>query len=625
MSSITTNDLNSTLSQYWGYDSFRPNQLEIIQSVVQKNDVVAVLPTGGGKSLCYQLPGLLLDGITVVISPLIALMQEQVNELNVKNIPAACIHSGMKNREIDIILDNCIYGNIKFLYLSPERLKSIIVTTRLKKMMIGLIAIDEAHCISQWGYDFRPNYLLVEKIRTEISLSPIIALTATATHKVVKDIKEKLSITKAKYYKGSFYRPNIAYTIKESFNKQEDLLEVLNRENGHGIIYLRNRKKCEQLSEWLNKRGFKANFYHAGLAPKDRLSVQKNWLNGKTPIMVCTNAFGMGINKTDLRWVIHFDLPGHIEDYYQESGRIGRDQQDARAYLFWNQKDVELLKFHHESQYPPIDLIRKIYQVIVNHFQIASGELTDKGFAFDIYQIAKACECSPIVVFNTVKLIEKAGYWFLTETELELSKLQILLNNHQLQKFAEKHPVYDELIKTCLRSYSGLFAGPQSIHEEEIAERQSTEVQTIIGNLQKLDHQGVVSYQKKNFLPHIVFLRERVKTKDLVIPHEILKHRKAIEKQKMDEFLLFIKDAIHCRQQVICKYFEETLSAKCGQCDNCLNKNKGKNLFNEIEFPCSYEEISKTYGSESETIKRVRILLEEGRLILFDGIINLKG
>ena len=607
--------LNNILKEYWGYDGLRVQQNEIIQSILDGKDTLGILPTGGGKSICYQLPSLVFEGVTIVISPLIALMQEQVQELNYRKIKAYSIHGGLKQNQIDVILDNCIYGDVKLLYLAPERLKSHLVIERLKRMKISLVAIDEAHCVSQWGNDFRPEYQEIYKIR-EITDAPFLALTGSATSETQKEIVEKLHLEKSKLIKGSIYKENLKYIVRKEYNKKGFLAKFLSVNANSGIIYIRNRKKCEQISAWLNKEGFSATYYHAGLSSKDRQETQRAWVENEHKVMVCTNAFGMGINKTDLEWVIHFDLPSNIEDYYQETGRAGRAGQDALAIALWNDEDIKLLDKNYQDQFPDIKLVKQTYQSIVNQFQLAKGAGEGESFPIDLYTIAKKIKSTPKIIFNTVKLIERAGYWYLNDNVQKNSKLMFLMSHKQILRYIDFHPVYGKIIQTMLRSYSGLHTDFQNFQEKEVAERCGMEERDLIIALQKMHEQDVLDYQRVNFLPKVNFLQARVDTKTLSLPNSVYLDRKKALAKQLKAFKAYIQNENDCRFVVIGSYFGERLESRCRKCDNCEKSSRLNKKVLKARCPIPFDEVKEIELKFPGTRKYIKVLIDEGELSL---------
>ncbi|MCC7050368.1 MAG: ATP-dependent DNA helicase RecQ, partial [Bacteroidia bacterium] len=445
-------DIHQILKQYWGYSQFRPLQEEIIQSVISGKDTLALLPTGGGKSICFQVPAMALEGVCVVISPLIALMHDQVENLKLKGINAVAINSTLSKKEIDIAFDNCVYGDVKFLYLSPERLQTDIAKIRLAKMKIGLLAVDEAHCISQWGYDFRPPYLEIAAIRSLFPQVSVIALTATATPKVVIDIQEKLLFKQKNVLQKSFERSNLGYHVKYSENKLNELLSALSKVTGSAVVYTRNRKQTQEIANWLNQNNISASFYHAGLDINQRNTAQHHWIKNKVRVMVATNAFGMGIDKPDVRLVVHVGVPDHLESYFQEAGRAGRDEKKAYALIYYNKQDIEDLKQNIHQVFPPIPEIRRIYQALANYLQLAIGSGQYQSYPLDLLALSQNYQLKPTLVFNSLKLLERQGHLVLSEAFYQPSRILITIDARALYNYQMQHAVYHPLIQTLLRN-----------------------------------------------------------------------------------------------------------------------------------------------------------------------------
>ena len=477
------------LKQYWGYDSFRSKQEEAIHSVLDAKDTLTLLPTGGGKSICFQVPALMMEGICIVISPLIALMNDQVTALKAKNIRALAITSGMSFSEVDIALDNCIHGNYKFLYLSPERLESEMVQQRLKKMNINLLAVDEAHCISEWGYNFRPSYLRIAEIR-EITNAPIIALTATATPLVTKDIQEKLKFTDDNIISTSFFREELSYVVLKQDDKDSKLIQILNRVKGTSIVYCRTRKETKRVHQLLSEYGISSHFYHAGLDVLDRASKQKQWQLNHVRVMVATNAFGMGIDKADVRLVIHNHLPFSLEAYFQEAGRAGRDRKLAYSILLYNDLDIHNLNKQISDHYPEIDVVRNVYQQMANFFGIAIGDGKHQEFQFHINEFCERYNLNQLQTYNVLKLLEKEDYIKLSEAIHQPSRVYIKVSHTELYQFQIANKQYDLLLKILLRSYGSLFDNFTKIQENIIAKRTqltTQEVKDFLFKLEKMD------------------------------------------------------------------------------------------------------------------------------------------
>jgi len=567
-------DLNSILLKYWGFSSFRPLQEDIIRSVIDGQDTLALLPTGGGKSLCYQVPGVALEGLCIVVSPLIALMKDQVQALKEKGIKATGIYHGMSRIEIDNAVDNCVYGDVKFLYLSPERLTTDLIRSRMEKMNVNLLAVDESHCISQWGYDFRPPYLRIAEIRTLIPNTPVLALTATATPQVVNDIQEKLQFRSPRIFQKSFERKNLAYVVFREEDKLNRLLKICRNVPGTGVVYVRNRKRTREIARWLEQQGVSADFYHAGLTPLERDTKQNAWMKERTRIVVSTNAFGMGIDKPNVRFVVHMDLPDSPEAYFQEAGRAGRDEKKAYAILLFNESDIIDLKEFHERSFPPLKLIKRVYTCLGNYFQLAIGSGKDQSMPFELTTFSKNYDMDPFVVFNALGFLEKEGYLAVSEAMSNPSRIMFLVNNETLYRFQVANPGYDTFIKLLLRSYSGLFSEFTKIRETDIAKRSGIPKDNVQKLLSELHNMQILHYKKQNEQPLITFLEERMSEADLTISKSVYKERKAFAGQRMNAMLDYARSSNRCRSLNLLAYFGETEAVRCGQCDVCLEKNK---------------------------------------------------
>lgn len=566
--------IHDILKHYWGYSTFRALQEEVINSVMQGQDTLALLPTGGGKSVCFQVPAMAQTGMCIVVSPLIALMKDQVENLTKKGIKAVAITSAMHKREIDITLDNCVHGAVKFLYLSPERLETEIVKVRLTKMNISLIAIDESHCISQWGYDFRPSYLKLEQLRDLLPGIPILALTATATPEVVKDIQQKLRFKKEHVLQKSFERKNLSYVVLREEDKFPRLVKIIQNVKGSGIVYVRNRKKTQDMAAYLRSHNITADFYHAGLDTQTRDTKQSNWIQNKSRVMVCTNAFGMGIDKPDVRFVIHMDVPDSLEAYFQEAGRAGRDEEKAFAVLLYTKSDELELHRNLETSFPSIEEIRQTYQALVNYYQMPAGSGEGVTVNFDIVHFCDTYKLQPVVVFNSLKFIEREGYISLTDAVFQPSRIKLEMNREDLYKFQLSNTVVDTFIKLLLRSYSGLFDNFVKINEWDLAKKVNGRQEDIVKKLNYLHQHKVLTYAAQTELPQLTFERPRVPTKDLTFSKEnfSLLRKRAEERVRA---VIHYADSIHkCRSQLLLAYFGETNTIPCKQCDVCLEANK---------------------------------------------------
>ena len=566
--------LHEILLKHWGFSSFRPLQEDIIQSAVDGNDTLALLPTGGGKSLCYQVPGMAMDGLCIVVSPLIALMKDQVQALRAKGIKAVGIYHGMSKTEIDNAIDNCVYGDMKFLYLSPERLTTDMMRARLEKMKVNLLAVDEAHCISQWGYDFRPPYIRIAEIRELIPNTPILALTATATKQVVQDIQDKLHFKNQKVFQKSFERKNLAYMVFREEDKLNKLLKICIKQNSTGVVYVRNRRRTKEISDYLVQHKVSADFYHAGLSSEERDAKQDAWMKERKRVIVSTNAFGMGIDKPNVRFVVHMDLPDSPEAYFQEAGRGGRDGNKAFAILLFNKTDIANLEQFHERSYPPLKEIKKIYNCLGNHFQLAIGSGKDQSRPFDVYQFAKTYSLNMFFVYNALGFLEKEGYLATSEALANPSRIMLLVNNEELYRFQVANPRYDVFIKMLLRSYTGMFTEFTRIREDDLARRMGVTVEEVKKTLQSLHNQNIIHYKEQNQEPIITFLEERLAAADLKISKEVYRERKVFARQRMQAMIDYVQSETKCRSLFLLAYFGEKGSKRCGQCDVCLERNK---------------------------------------------------
>lgn len=573
---ITMQSANKILNQYWGYKNFRPLQEEIITSVLDRKDTLALLPTGGGKSLCYQLPAMCKEGLCLVVSPLIALMKDQVDQLKQRGIKAYAIYTGLTRREIDVILDNCIYGNVKLLYVSPERLHTEIFIARVRKMNINLFAVDEAHCISQWGYDFRPAYLKIAEFKSE-NLPDVntIALTATATESVMNDICEKLELNSPKVYKASFARENLSFSIRKMESKEEKLIEILNNVAGAALVYVRSRKKTKAISDLLLRNGISADYYHAGLKHDQREKKQEAWKKGQTRVIVATNAFGMGIDKENVRVVAHVDVPDNLEAYYQEAGRAGRDGKKAYAVLIYHSGDKEQLNTYFESSHPSIDYMKKVYQALANYYKIAVGSNMLSYFDFDITDFCNNFNLNQGEVYHAIKRIEEEGFITLTESFYHPSKISIQFDKSELYKFQIANATLDPLIKMLLRLYGGeLLGGFVRISENQIARLLNSTTFAIKKQLAYMDSLGVITYDPMKDKPQLAFITPRYDASKLPIQALRLKERRTIQKNKLESMLQYVENDRQCRTAMILTYFGEHNFGECGYCDYCLEKKR---------------------------------------------------
>ncbi len=581
-------DPKQILKEYWGFDAFRPLQEEIIQSVLGGKDVLALMPTGGGKSLCYQVPAMAVDGICLVISPLIALMKDQVENLRKKSITAFAIYSGMSRKEVINTFKVASESNCKFLYVSPERLETALFKEYLPGLDIRLVAVDEAHCISQWGYDFRPPYLRIAKLREELPGVPVLALTASATPEVQKDICEKLTSTPAllherrgqipqsedpfanwKVFRQSFERANLSYSVFKVDSKINKLIEVLKKVPGSGIVYCKSRKRTKEISDLLRLQKIAADFYHAGLPQEDRNRKQEEWINNKIRVIVCTNAFGMGIDKPDVRTVVHADVPDCLENYYQEAGRAGRDGKISYAVLLYDERDLPELEQMAELRFPAAKDIRDTYQAVANYLQIPTGSGEGQYYDFDISDLLKKFNLTSHTILYSLKALEQEGWLAFNEQVFLPSKAGFTTNKDSLYAFEEEHPQLEPLVKTLLRAYEGIFDQPVAISEKMIAGLLRKEAEEIKKQLGQLQQAGIFEYTPQKDSPQLVLLRNRIKAEDISIDMVALNKRKEQFQRRMKQMVSYVKEETKCRSSVIGAYFGDAAIKPCSICDNC--------------------------------------------------------
>lgn len=564
------------LKRYWGYDSFRPLQLDAIKSIASGQDTLVLMPTGGGKSIIYQVPTLASTGVCIVITPLIALMKDQVDRLRKHRILAEAIHAGRSHREIDRILDNCIYGDIKFLYISPERIDSEMFRMRCARMDVALIAVDEAHCISQWGYDFRPSYLQIARLRDLCPNTPILALTASATPKVAEDIMYQLRFDKPNIKRMSFARSNLSYVVRHTEDKREHLLRIVNNVSGSGIVYVRTREKSETITQFLQQNGITADFYHGGLGFLSRNLKQEQWINGQNRIMVATNAFGMGIDKADVRFVIHYDICDSLEAYYQEAGRAGRDGKPAYAVLLVSDDDPSRAGQRLRLEFPPLDTIRAVYEKLFNYLQVAIGEGKNRSFSFNIHDFASRMKLYLPTAVNALKILQQNGYLILTDETDNPPRIRFIVQRDDLYRMRVIRRELDHIITVLLRQYSGLFSDFIPIDEQEIAHLSGYQIEHVRELFKQLWQLHIIRYIPGNRSPILMLTEERLPEENVRIAPESYKLREEIAREHVDAIFRYANNQDKCRSLMIQHYFGEQSATPCGRCDLCLERRKNR-------------------------------------------------
>ena len=629
-------DYLKILKQYWGYDHFRGIQEDIIRSVGEGKDTLGLMPTGGGKSITFQVPALAQEGLCLVITPLIALMKDQVRNLRERGIKATAVYSGMTREEILIALENCIFGNYKFLYISPDRLGTEIFQIKLRSMHVSLITVDESHCISQWGYDFRPAYLKIADIRQLLPGVPVIALTATATPEVVKDIQERLQFRQENVFRMSFERKNLAYIVRHTEDKEGEMLHILQRVNGSSIVYTRNRKKTKEIAQLLNRNHITATFYHAGLSDETKDLRQKAWLKGEYRVMVATNAFGMGIDKPDVRLVIHADVPDSPEAYFQEAGRAGRDGMKAYAVLLFCPRDKITLKQRISDTFPEKDYIRKVYEDINFYYQMAMGDGLGCTFAFNLDEFCHNFKHFPVQTDSALKILTRAGYLEYTDEQDNASRIMFTLTKEELYRIHEQNADTEKLIRILLRTYTGLFTDYAYINEELLAKRSGLSRPQIYETLLFLTRQHILHYIPGKKTPYIIYTRERQETDRIYLSKEVYEERKESYRRRIEAMIEYAESENKCRSRMLLHYFGEKNEHNCGQCDVCLQHHHSglkQSQFDEISHqilallktsPFSPQELKTQIQAPEEQVTKVIAYLlseeiihqENGRLLL---------
>jgi ATP-dependent DNA helicase RecQ len=614
------------LKQYWGYDQFRALQGDIIQSIADGKDTLGLMPTGGGKSLTFQVPALAMEGVCIVVTPLIALMKDQVENLKKRNIPAAAIYTGMSKADILLTLDNCVFEAYKFLYVSPERLATPIFIEKIKQTKVCLIAVDESHCISQWGYDFRPSYLKIADIREVIPDAPVLALTATATPEVVDDIQEKLHFKAKNVFRKSFLRTNLAYIVRTTENKDEQLLNILRKVPGTSVVYVRNRKKTKEVADFLVQNGISAEHFHAGLKNETKDARQRRWKNDETRVIVSTNAFGMGIDKPEVRSVVHLDLPDSLEAYFQEAGRAGRDEKKAYAVVLFNNSDVTKMRKRVADTFPEKDMVRKVYKALGDYYEIAEGYGLDAVFPFDLADFCTKFKLPMLVAYNSLKILQQAGYLELTDEQDNTSRVLFTVGKEDLYAIRFT-PEQDKLIHILLRSYTGLFTDPAYISEDIIASRLGWNKDKVYQELVILSKEHIIQYIPRKKTPFVSFVVERESPDRLNLGKEAYDDRKERYISRVKSVLDYANEQNICRSQILLAYFGEKNTKPCGQCDICL-KHKEQQVtdgdFDQIRLavlsqlkqkPMTVTELLKAVPFKEQKVMPVIRFMTDNRLL----------
>ena len=616
----------SILKQYWGYDEFRALQGDIIRSIASGKDTLGLMPTGGGKSLTFQVPAMAMDGICIVVTPLIALMKDQVENLKKRGITAAAIYSGMTQNDIMLTLDNSVFGAYKFLYVSPERLATPIFLQKIKQATVCMIAVDESHCISQWGYDFRPSYLRIADIREILPDVPVLALTATATPEVVDDIQKQLLFREPNLFQKSFQRSNLVYVVRTVENKDEHLLKILNSVPGTSVVYVRNRKKTKEVADFLNQNGISAENFHAGLKNETKDAKQGRWKSGETRVIVSTNAFGMGIDKAEVRTVVHMDLPDSVEAYFQEAGRAGRDEKKAFAVMLYNNGDAVKMRKRVTDTFPGKDMVRKVYEALGNYLQMGVGSGLDRVFAFDIGDFCAKFKLPILISYNCLKILQQAGYLELTDEQDSSSRLLFIANKDDLYK-SKLTPDQDKLTHILLRSYTGLFTDMASINEDIIAKRLEWPRDKVYEQLVALAKEHIIQFIPRKKTPYLTFVHERVETDRVVLGKEAYDDRRDRYISRVKSVLDYAKEENICRSQVLLSYFGEKETKPCGKCDICQKRKETELTEEEFETIrldilqlLTSEDLSinslikKIPVKETKSLKVVRFMIDNGQL-----------
>ncbi|WP_299208389.1 ATP-dependent DNA helicase RecQ [uncultured Dokdonia sp.] len=613
------------LKKYWGYDSFRPLQEDSIQSVLNGKDTIALLPTGGGKSLCYQIPALAQEGIAIVVSPLIALMKDQVLNLQEKGIKALAITSGIRYTDLDALLDNCIYGNYKLLYVSPERLQQELVIERIKQMNVSLIAVDEAHCISQWGHDFRPAYCKIARLREIKPNAPLIALTATATPKVVQDISEELQLNDPLLCKGSYHRENLTYTLIHSADKNFRLEQILKNTTQSAIIYVRNRKATIGTAQFLKSRGITATFYHGGMSRDDRHKHYKDWRDNKTQVMVSTNAFGMGIDKADVDTVVHLEIPDSLENYFQESGRAGRSGQPSQAVLIYNENDIIRLNNQFLQVIPTVSFVKEIYSRLNSYFQISYGEGEETNHRFNFSHFCQTYSLPTMRTYNALLALDRNSVISLSQEFTKKATVTFNVTDIALTYYLIKNPQWDPIVKTILRTYGGIFEQVVTINYSIIANKSGSSIDKIHNALLMLAKDDIITYEHQSYDTALTFLVPREDDRTIHVIAENIKIQANYKKQQIETIKNYVNNTTVCRTIQLLTYFEEDITTPCGKCDVCLAQNSNRKqqasaaqaiLSSLSRKQQTSRQLCDLAYTETEIITAIQLLLDQKKITL---------
>lgn len=594
-----TLSIDEILKQWWGYDEFRPMQREIIEAVMAGRDTLALMPTGGGKSLTYQIPALAKEGLTIVVTPLIALMKDQVDALRRRGISAVAVHSGMDQHRIEVALDNCTYGDVKLLYIAPERLATEAFRVRLRRMKISIIAVDEAHCISQWGYDFRPSYLRIAELREFAPEATVLALTASATERVARDIMYHLGFKQEHILRSSFARPNLSYVVREVEDKYDHLLRIIQNVEGSGIVYMRTREACETLTEQLRNSGISAQFYHAGLPSLERAMRQDEWLDGRVRVMVATNAFGMGVDKPDVRFVVHYSMCDSLEAYYQEAGRAGRDGRRSYAVMLYTKDDCEKLHYFFKAEFPPVEEIKRVYELVCSYLQVAIGDGEGLSFEFNNYDFCHKASLSYGLVGSALKILEQNGLMTLLDEQDHPARLMFTCSRDSLYKLNVEGNDMDLLLRTILRTYNGVFSQFRYIDELLLAQVSGLSSERVHELLRVLWRMRVIRYIPASHSPMILFNSERLPKEDIYISPDSYRRRYDVALERTNKMLEYVTNEDKCRSRIIEEYFGQKDASDCGVCDICLAR-RGKRASASID-----EAIIKTLQDSELSVKEV--------------------